>query len=311
MQEENINIPEIKLDEVNDMKVVSSPESATAEIETPTPNNIYESKNSAGSTNFLSKIKAKLGLKKSGVVINNAGGNMRSRKIVKITIGILIAILLVIVILGIAIGIPGMAIYAKAKILNEDYIGIKTAVAKQNISQIKTATTKLQTDLNSFESSYNLLGWTRFLPVLGNYWSDGSHAIKGGQYGLNAAQIGIDTAAPYADIIGFTGDTTKKATSGEQNANDRITFIASTIKGVLPKIGELATQAELAKKELDQIDPNRYPVSFSGKPVVADIKKILDLADQGTLAISESKPLLEATPYLMGIDSPRTYLIIF
>lgn len=235
----------------------------------------------------------------------------RSRGALKIGIGVLVAIIVVVLIFGLAIGIPAISIYAKAKVLNSDYLDIKTGISKQNITSIKTATTKLQSDLNSFQTSYNLLGWTRFFPIIGAYWSDGAHAIKGGQYALNAAQIGIDTAAPYADIIGFTGDTSKKATNGEQNANDRVTFIASTIKSVLPKIDELAKQTDLAKKEFDQIDPNRYPVSFSGKPVRDQIKKVLDLVDQGAQVVGESKPLLMATPYLMGIDSPRTYLVIF
>src|SRR5260221_7619121 len=161
----------------------------------------------------------------------------KKTKIVAMVLGV---ILILVVVMGVAIAIPGVVVYGKAKVLQTDANNIKAAISKQNISEVKTATTKLQKDLDGFQSSYNLLGWTRFIPFLGSYWNDGSHAIKGGQYALNAAQIGIDTMTPYADIIGFTGDASKKPTSGEQNANDRISFIASTIKSILPKIDQLA-----------------------------------------------------------------------
>ncbi len=282
---ENIEIPEIKFD--NTKEEQSVPEEAS-----------LGSKN----TNFIKSRIPKISLPKF---------KFQSGKKTKILLGVLAAILIVIVVMGIAIAIPGVAVYGKAKVLQTDANNIKAAIAKQNISEVKTSTTKLQKDLDSFQSSYNLLGWTRFVPFLGAYWSDGSHAIAGGKYALNAAQIGIDTVTPYADIIGFTGDASKKALNGEQNANDRIQFIASTIKNVLPKIDDLSKQTDLAKKEFDQIDSNRYPVSFSGKPLRASLKKVLDLVDEGSTFVSESKPLLQATPYLMGIDSPRTYLIIF
>src|SRR5258708_5422515 len=277
MEENNIDIPEIKLTEMDEVKV--TPTLTESEPKGTPP-----------------------------LQDDNKGKNKKIFKIIGIILGVVVILILAI---SIAIAVPAVAVYGKAKVLQTDATNIKTAITKQNINEVKVATKKLQSDLDSFQTSYNLLGWTRFLPFLGNYWSDGSHAIKGGQYALNAAQIGIDTVTPYADIIGFSGDASKKATSGEQNANDRIEFIASTIKSILPKIDQLAVQTDLAKKEFDQIDTNRYPVSFSGKQVRAPLKKALDLVDEGSKFVSESRPLLEATPYLMGIDSPRTYLVIF
>ena len=233
-----------------------------------------------------------------------------NKKFTRIGLGILAGVLIVILVLGLAIGIPGIAIYAKTKVLNNDYKGIKAAVAKQDIGQIKTAVGKLRTDLVSFQSSYSVLAWTKFVPILGPYWSDGDAAIKGGLDGIDAANIAIDTASPYADIIGFSGNGSK-AKNGEENANNRIEFIASTIKSVIPKVDEIGQKAALAKAQFDKIDPNRYPVSFAGKPVRDPIKQLISLVDEGTQVVTESKPLMQAVPYLMGIDSPRTYLVIF
>lgn len=227
------------------------------------------------------------------------------------TIFIVLAVILgIIIVLGLAIGIPGMAIYSKAKVLEADAKNIKASFTKQDINEVETAVAKLKTDMQSFQSSYKLLSWMKIVPVAGSYWADGDHAIKGGLAGLDAAQIGITTAKPYADIIGFTSGS-KKAANAEENANDRIQFIVNTIKDILPKVGEVSQKAQIAKTEIDQIDPNRYPAAFAGKPVRETLRSVISLVDEATTMVVNSKPLLEAAPYMMGIDSPRTYLVLF
>ncbi len=226
-------------------------------------------------------------------------------------LGIILGILILFLVLSLAILIPGISVYNKAKVLQTDTNNIKSAFTKQNISDVEKEVAKFKTDLVSFQSSYNILGWTRIIPVLGNYWSDGNHAIKGGLAGLDAAQIGIETAKPYADIIGFTGNTGKKAANGEENANDRIQFLVSTIKDILPKVDAISGKAQTAKEEIDQIDPNRYPKTIGGKKLQENLKILITITDEVTDMVVNSKPLLEAAPYMMGIDSPRTYLVLF
>src|SRR3972149_8248526 len=41
------------------------------------------------------------------------------------------------------------------------------------------------------------------------------------------------------------------------------------------------------------------------------MKKAIDMVNEGVTLVSRSKPLLEAAPYLLGIESPRQYLILF
>lgn len=235
----------------------------------------------------------------------------RRRKMKKIMLGVAGVLVLIVVALVLLIGIPGFAIYGKAKVLKADVDQVQGAIAKQNINEIKTSLTKLKGDLGSFQGSYKLLVWTKIVPVFGNYYRDGEAAIQGGIYGIDAAQIAIDTAAPYADIIGFTGDSSKKAQSGEESANDRIQFLVSTIKDVLPKVDQIAEKAKLASAEFNKIDANRYPETIGGKKVREPLRQGLALVNEATQLVSESKPLLEVAPYLMGIDSPRTYLVIF
>ncbi len=243
------------------------------------------------------------------IVVNNSmPSKRRGRGFIKIT---LLAVLVVIVLLAVAIGVPGFAIYGKVKVLNSDYNNIKAAFKKQDIAQIKTGMSQFKIDLASLQGPYNLLSWTKFVPIVGGYWKDGDAAIKGGLYGLDAAQTGIETAEPYADIIGFTADSSKKAKNGEESANDRIEFIVRTIKDVIPKIETISQKAKLAQTEFDKIDPNRYPEKIGNQKVRENIKAGLNLVDEATQVISQSKPFLAEAPYFLGVDGTRTYLVLF
>jgi hypothetical protein len=119
----------------------------------------------------------------------------------------------------------------------------------------------------------------------------------------------IEVIEPYADLLGFTGGT--QAKSGEETAKDRIDFIVKTIPSIIPKGDELSEKVLAVKKEVDQIDPNRYPEEFQGKPVREQLKKAIDLVDSSSEFIITSKPLLEVAPYLLGTEGERTYLVIF
>ncbi len=235
----------------------------------------------------------------------------RSRKALKITAGVLLSLIALVVLVGILVGIPAVNAYQKAQILKTDGDQVKAAFSSQDIGKIKAALAKTKIDLTSFQSAYNKLAWTKVLPVMGAYWRDGDSAIKGGQYGLDTADVVIKTIEPYADIIGFTTDSKNKAKSGEDTANDRIEFVIQTINQVIPKLDEISKKADLAKAEIDKIDPGRYPEEFRGIKVQSKIREIKDLIDEATSMISEGKPLLEVTPYLLGMDGTRNYLVLF
>ncbi len=231
----------------------------------------------------------------------------KAKKILGIT---LIGVLIVIAVVALAIGIPAFSVYKKVQVVVSDGNFLKDSFSKQNIGDIKTGLSKLEKDLGSLESSYNILGWLRILPFVGPYWSDGSAAIKGGIYGTQAGEMTIETLEPYADIIGFGGKD-GKAKSGEETANDRVEFVIKTLSQITPKVDAIAQKATLAKVELDKIDPNRYPETFKGKKIRENMKKGQDLIDEATSFLSQSKPLLEAAPDLLGINGQKTYLVLF
>lgn len=210
-----------------------------------------------------------------------------------------------------AIIIPGITIYAKAKKVQSSAKAVQDSVKSQNINTIKTSLGTFRNDLSSLKSSYQILVWTKFIPFVGAYWSDGSAAINAGLNGVDAGQITLETVTPYADIIGFSGNPADKAKSGEETAKDRIDFIVKTVGTISPQLDKISEKLSAAQKDLNTIDPNRYPEKWAGKPVRSKLRDGLSMVDEISQALINAKPLIKEAPYLLGIDEPRTYLVIF
>src|SRR3989338_8048322 len=75
--------------------------------------------------------------------------------------------------------------------------------------------------------------------------------------------ITVDTIVPYADLLGLKG----KSTFVSGSADDRIKTAVETMDKIVPSIDKIAAKIELAEKELDRVDPARYPEKI-GKTVV-------------------------------------------
>lgn len=208
-----------------------------------------------------------------------------------------------------ALVIPAIFVFASATKAYKTGRNLEKAFKEQDLTKVKTELETLKKDLAGLRGTYSFLVWTKPVPLLGAYWSDGSAAINAGIYGTEAGEIVVTTLEPYADIIGFKGGG--GATSGAENANDRIEFIVETIDQITPKLGDISKKAEAARDELNKINPDRYPEKVGKTKVRENIDQVIKLANEGTTLITDGKPLLEAAPYLLGIDSERTYLILF
>lgn len=213
--------------------------------------------------------------------------------------------------LVVVVSIPVYGVYKEGKILAEKGQNLKASVATNDISVVKAQLQSFETELAVFQKKYQTIAFLKPIPVLGAYVRDGENGIQAGVYGINAGKIMLETVEPYADIIGFKGAASKTATSGAENANNRLEFLINTIKSVTPKIDEISKNAALAEKSLEQIDPTKYPTEFRGIKVREQLTKLLEMAKEGTSLLAQSKPIVEQAPYLLGVDEPRRYLLIF
>jgi hypothetical protein len=228
------------------------------------------------------------------------GANKKWVKKTALVLGVLIILLAVFVV------IPGVGLAKNAVALSAAAKKLSDSANSQDIAVVKSEMQAFQSKFNNFKGSFNRFRWTAHVPFIGVYWQDGDAALKAGTSALDASNIIIETIEPYADIIGFGG-----ADAGGDTANDRIEFLIQTIDDILPRADEIVGKAREANLELKKIDPKRYPQEFNGKPIRSKLTKYLDLAEEASNFIAESKPLLEAAPYLLGTNGTRTYLLLF
>lgn len=223
----------------------------------------------------------------------------------KVFAGVAVILLLLLVFLA----VPLFGVYNSGKKLASTGRELQAAVQSQNLENINTSLSSVKRDLEAFDKSLNFLVWIRPIPFLGGYWVDAKSAARAGIAGIEAGEILIPTIAPYADVLGFDGG--KGATTGAQTAEERIDFIVETIDEIIPKLTEISGKTEIVAREVNKIDPNRYPAHFRGRPLREQIKKGIELANQAHEFVSEGRPFLEQAPHLLGIDKERTYLFVW
>ncbi|MGB6839170.1 MAG: DUF4012 domain-containing protein [Microgenomates group bacterium] len=222
------------------------------------------------------------------------------------SIGVFFLVLLLLIL------IPSINVYRKGKIFYTSTQDILAAGEAQDLPAIKTEVVESKEALSNLQKSFKLLSWTKYIPFFGGYTKDAGYALNAAGYGLESAEILIAAIEPYADIIGFTGsEVTDQAADGQETAQDRVEFVIKTIPDIIPKMDELSNKVNAAKEEIDKINPKRYPIKFAGIIVREKVSRVIELVDQGAELVKNGKPLLEAAPYLLGVEEPRTYLILF
>jgi hypothetical protein len=209
--------------------------------------------------------------------------------------------------------IAGFIIYGRAMTLSRSLKELNEKAASKDLVQIKGQLTKTKGDLSTFGTSLKLVGWAKIIPYYGKYVSDADHGVKAGKAGLEAGEIVVGVIEPYSDLLGFLGGDAGVlgAKTAEQTTQDRIDFIVKTIPDLLPKIDEISAKVQIVDSELDKIDHNRYPEKFQGKELRSKLKLAKELVNQTAMFVVNGKPALEQAPYILGMDAPRTYFILF
>lgn len=190
-------------------------------------------------------------------------------------------------------GSNGRELYALIK--NQDINGSANKVkeVKENASLVKSKLSRFY--------------WMKPVPFIGSYVKDAEHGINAGLASLNALDISIETILPYADLLGLKG----KSTFVSGSADERIKTAVETLDKVLPKIDVISAEVEIAGKELDSIDPNRYPEKIGGVEVKNNLTTIKNLYRETASLFVDAQPLLKKLPAILGVDQPRTYLVLF
>ncbi|HYK07905.1 MAG TPA: DUF4012 domain-containing protein [Candidatus Eisenbacteria bacterium] len=236
--------------------------------------------------------------------------SMRSKKRLKlgrksyIALGVL-GFVVLFVLFGIII--PGFAALNQAK---KTYAVAKVAIAslkQQNVEDASTQLAAVRPELLKTQKSVQNMGYLNFVPLMNFYYSDVLHLTNASVYGLQAAQILVDSIKPYADVLGLKGAHSFVGGS----AQDRIQTAVTTMSKVTPKIDEIGAQLNLVQKEIDQVNPGHYPALLGGQRVQDTLKGVRTGVDEATTFVNEAKPLIKVLPGLLGEPKETKYLVLF
>lgn len=230
--------------------------------------------------------------------------NVKWLKVLAIVFGVLI-------ILAIAIAIPALNVFNKAKAVYANAQKVSDQAKAQNLPGIKSELANLKTSTTELKGALGPLGLLKPVPYLGVYVSDANHAVEGASHLIEASQLLVVAIEPYADIIGFTGGPQEEGGGGDKTTQERLDFVIAAIPDLISKVDEVSLKMQEAKGEIDQIDPNRYPEKVGDTVVREKLSSGLELFDQAASILTDGKPLLEASPHLLGLDKPRSYMVIF
>lgn len=232
----------------------------------------------------------------------------RSKGKKKKIFGIIALLVVVFAIVAIfAIVLPAQQVYVAGMKTYKQSQKAWDAVKKQNVEMAGTELAQTKKDLAETQNKLNSLSFLQYIPILSGYYNDGSHLMKAGGYGLDSAIILVDSLKPYVDVLGLKGKGSFVMGSAEQ----RIQTAIMTMGKITPRIDEVSSSLESAKKEVDAVDPNHYPSFFGGEKIKNQLVKVQTIADQGVTFVNEARPLIKVLPSLLGETKEKKYLVLF
>lgn len=226
-----------------------------------------------------------------------------SAKFILIPLGIVVGLAAMI---GIML-LPLRGVMAKAK--DVAAIGRQTAEAlkNQDLAATKDGLAKTRISFTELSREYNKVTALKYVPFLGAYINDGTHGINAGLAALDAADRAMEALEPNADLLGFTGGS--KFVQG--SADERIQVAVKTMKALTPKVTEMAGSIDTMRKELDQINPDRYPVKVGKTVVRTRLVEMKNGIDNAANLFVNAQPLLINLPAMLGEPEMRRYLVLF
>ncbi|KKS24776.1 MAG: hypothetical protein UU81_C0002G0031 [Microgenomates group bacterium GW2011_GWC1_41_8] len=253
----------------------------------------------------INKITVSLPKQDTMVTKSNRG---KKKPWVKRVMRVALIVLLLFVVLAVAIALPARKIVKEAQDVTRVGTEALEALKMQDLEQTKVKLTETKKELTELQNSYKSLSWTKIIPLVGGYYRDGEHGMNAAQEFITAGDIAVTEITPYADLLGFSEG---ESSFVDQPADKRIETAIATFDKVTPKIGEISQHLDAGSKELDQINPKRYPKKFQGKEIRSKIEAVQSLSHDTIDLFVNAQPLLEILPELMGMEEEKRYLLLF
>jgi len=203
------------------------------------------------------------------------------------------------------IGIPAWAVVKSATNAKTNLQTALASIRTGNLPEAKLKLDSAKKDLQKAKAAAFVYKPLTIIPFFGSYPADLEHGLSAGIDGIDAGLIVIQSIEPYADLLGlgsgdFLGGT----------AQDRMQKAIQTLSKITPELDKVADKLTQANKEMSQINASRYPDFLPGKPKT-NINLAKNYLVHGEKVLTETKPLLEVLPQIMGDDRAKKYLVLF
>ncbi len=182
---------------------------------------------------------------------------------------------------------------------------VSIALKTQDLDTAKAAISETKGKFQNTKGLLYLYTPIRIIPFLGWYVADAQRGVSAAVSGLSAAQTLTTAVTPYADILGLKG----KGTFLGGTAQERLSAIIETLSKVAPQLDSVGKDLKDTRKQIDNIEPWRYPNFLPGRPG-EKIKNAKDALDQVETFISQARPLIEVLPDIMGQTKEKNYIIL-
>ncbi|MBP9817781.1 DUF4012 domain-containing protein [Candidatus Shapirobacteria bacterium] len=227
----------------------------------------------------------------------------------------LINFLSIVVILGTITAVSGFfLVYLPAKNfsiqvleLKNSIDPIKTAINDKDLKALKVQLDNLRSKIKLVGNRYQYFAFAQTLPIARDYYQDGLTFQKMANDALDTGDILIKAIEPYQDFLGFKGSSTDSGKTTE----DRITFLTQSIEGLLPHLDSIEKKIVDIDTALNTINIDRYPENYKDIAIRQEFNKAKETLAEVRKLVTDGKPILTKTSWLLGKDKPRNYLIVF
>ena len=180
------------------------------------------------------------------------------------------------------------------------------AVKLQDLDATKAYLKDAKSDFKNAQRAQIAFTPLRIIPLFGWYIADVGRLTAAGTYGLSAAESLAEAVTPYADVLGLKGQGTFLGGT----AQERLSLAIQTLSKVSPQLDKINADLQKASRQVADIATWRYP-NFLPKKPGEKVQTAKDTFYQIDKLLTETKPLIEVFPQIMGLDDEKRYLILF
>ena len=186
---------------------------------------------------------------------------------------------------------------------------IKVALKNQDLDQLKDGITSSKADLSKLQVAVDKrFALYKHIPFTNTYMEDIDNIFKAGEHGIESAYIAVDNATQFADVLGFK--TKDQPEVKEISNQERIFNLMKILPEYAPALDKVSVELVAMEKELNKIDPSRYPEMIQGKEVRSNIVTAQETVRQLNQKMPAIKVGLAKLPEVMGFDKPKTYMVL-